>query len=91
MLAKVPLQRGDSSEAGAQFAEALRIGEELGMRPLVAHCLAGLGKLYLRKGERDQARTHLTKAAAMYREMEMHYWLRPVEAELGQMNLSALP
>ena len=77
--------RTDFSEAGAQFAEALRIAEELGMRPLIAHCLAGLGRLCLRKGEREQVRTHLTTAAAMYREMEMHYWLRPVEFELMQM------
>jgi tetratricopeptide (TPR) repeat protein len=85
VLAQVAMLRTDFSEAGAQFAEALRIAEELGMRPLIAHCLAGLGRLCLRKGEREQVRTHLTTAAAMYREMEMHYWLRPVEFELMQM------
>ena len=85
VLGEVALRRGDFSEARAQFAEALRIAEALGMRPLIAHCLAGLGRLCLRKGEREQVRTHLTTAAAMYREMEMHYWLRPVEFELMQM------
>ncbi len=85
VLAKVAMQRADFAEAGTQFAETLRIAEELGMRPLIAHCLAGLGRLCLAKGERDQARTHLTKAAAMYREMEMTYWLRPVDVELMQI------
>jgi len=43
---------------------------ELGMRPLVAHCHLGLGKLYRRKGKRDQAQEHLTTATTMYREMD---------------------
>ncbi len=52
------------------------------MRPLVAHCYLGLGKLYRRTGKREQAREHLTTATTMYREMEMTYWLEKVEAEL---------
>lgn len=84
-LGAVALRRGDFGEVQAQFTEALRVAEELGMRPLAAHCLAGLGRLSLRKGERDQARTHLTTSAAMYREMEMQYWLGPLEPEVMQM------
>jgi hypothetical protein len=53
------------------------------MRPLGAHCHLGLGKLYRRTGQREQARAHLTVAAAMYGDMEMAYWLEQVEAELG--------
>ncbi len=85
VLGAVALLRADFSEASAQFAEALRIAEGLGMRPLAAHCLAGLGRLCQFTGDGDQAKTHLTKAATMYREMEMHYWLGPLEAELGQL------
>ena len=41
------------------------------MRPLVAHCHLGLGKLYRRTGKREEADEHLTTATTMYREMDM--------------------
>jgi hypothetical protein len=62
--------------------EAMARAEELGMRPLVAHCHLGLGKLYNRTDKREQAREHLTTAMTMYREMGMTYWLEKAEAEL---------
>ena len=52
---------------------------ELGMRPLVAHCHLGLGKLYRRTGERERAREHLSTATTMYREMDMRFWLDQAE------------
>ena len=66
-----------------RFAEALQIGTELGMRPLVADCHLGLGKLYRRTGKREQAQEHLTTATTMYREMDMRFWLEQVEVEMG--------
>jgi len=53
------------------------------LRPLVAHCHLGLGKLYRRTGTREQAQEHLTTATTMYREMDMRFWLEKAEAELG--------
>ena len=64
------------------YREALALADELGMRPLVAHCHLGLGKLYARTGKREQAQEHLTTATAMYREMDMRFWLEQAEAEL---------
>jgi hypothetical protein len=58
----------------------MALADELGLRPLVAHCHLGLGKLYRRTGKREQAQEHLTSAAAMYREMGMAYWLEQVKA-----------
>jgi len=55
------------------------------MRPLVAHCHLGLGKLFRRTGTRDQAREHLTIATAMYREMDMRFWLEQAEAEMREL------
>ena len=52
------------------------------MRPLVAHCHLGLGKLYRRAGEGREAQEHLTAATTMYREMDMRFWLEQTEAEL---------
>jgi hypothetical protein len=53
------------------------------MRPLVAHCHLGLGKLCRRTDKREEAREHLTTATTMYREMAMRFWLEHAEAELG--------
>ena len=49
------------------------------MRPLVAHCHLGLGKLYRRTGDRAKAQEHLTTATTMYREMDMGFWLAQAE------------
>ena len=61
---------------------AMALASELGMRPLVAHCHLGVGKLYRRTGKRDQAQEHLTTATTMYREMDMRFWLEKAEPEL---------
>jgi class 3 adenylate cyclase/tetratricopeptide (TPR) repeat protein len=74
-----------SSEAVAHYHQALAIAAELGMRPLVAQCHLGLGKLYRRTGKRDQAHEHLTTATTMYREMDMRFWLEQAEAEMREL------
>jgi hypothetical protein len=53
------------------------------MRPLVAHCHLGLGQLYRRTGDPAKAKEHLTTATAMYREMDMQFWLDKAEAALN--------
>ena len=55
------------------------------MRPLVAHCHLGLGKLYGRTGKRHEGQEHLTTATTMYREMGMTYWLEKAQAEMRGM------
>ena len=46
--AKIPLI---SDKAEDHYRQALALAEELGMRPLIAHCHVGLGKLYRRTGD----------------------------------------
>ena len=67
-------------EAEQHFRQALAMAEELGMRPLVAHCHLGLGRLHRSASKRELARQHLITAARMYREMEMPFWLEQAEA-----------
>jgi len=50
------------------------------MRPLVAHCHLGLGKLYRCTGKGQESHEHLTSAATMYREMGMGFWLEQAQA-----------
>ena len=72
----------DRAVAGNHYRQALALAAELEMRPLVAHCHLGLGKLYRRTAKREQAREHLATATTMYREMGMTYWLEKAAAEM---------
>jgi tetratricopeptide (TPR) repeat protein len=75
----------DAERAEAAYVEAMARAEELGMRPLLAHCHLGLGKLSQRTGKREQAREHLITAIRMYREMEMPFWLRKAKADAEEL------
>ena len=63
----------------------MALAEELGLRPLVAHCHLGLGKLNRRTGKREQARDHLTTATTMYGEIGMPLWLGQADAEMQEL------
>jgi tetratricopeptide (TPR) repeat protein len=75
----------DVTQAEAHYQEALALAEELGMRPLVAHCHLGLGMLYAKIGRPEQARPDLSTAIALYRAMDMAFWLLQAEAALAQV------
>jgi hypothetical protein len=62
----------------------MMLAEDLGMRPLVAHCHLGLGTLYAKIGGREGAHQNLDVATAMYREMDMRFWLEKAEAEVRE-------
>jgi tetratricopeptide (TPR) repeat protein len=79
--------RFDAESAKAHYCEALALAEPRGMRPLIAHCHLGLGKLYRRTGQCEQAHEDLTIATTLYREMDMQFWLE--QAEDGIRHLSA--
>jgi class 3 adenylate cyclase/tetratricopeptide (TPR) repeat protein len=71
-------------QAGDYYRQALALAEELGMRPLVAHCHLGLGKLYATSGRRTEAHAELSAAVELYRVMEMTFWLPQAEAAMAQ-------
>ena len=75
----------EAPRAETDLRGALATAEALGMRPLVAHCYFGLGKLYRHMAQREQGQKHLTTATTMYREMGMTYWLEKAEAEKGEV------
>jgi predicted ATPase/class 3 adenylate cyclase len=78
-------QPPQSEQAGEYYHQALALAEELGMRPLVAHCHLGLGKLYVTIGHRAEARAALFAAVELYRAMEMTLWLPQAEAALAEV------
>jgi DNA-binding winged helix-turn-helix (wHTH) protein/tetratricopeptide (TPR) repeat protein len=75
----------DVAEAAAHYRQALALAEELGMRPLQAHCHLGLGVLYQRVGKREPARAALSTAIEFLRAMEMTFWLPQAEAALAKV------
>jgi tetratricopeptide (TPR) repeat protein len=74
-----------SEEALLDWARLIELAKELSMRPEVAHCSFGLGKLHGRLGDRGAAGEWLTTAVTMYREMAMGFWLEKAEAALEQV------
>ena len=76
----------DADVASRYLREAMMLGDELRMRPLLAHCHLGLGRLYGHTGKREQAWEHLTAATTMYREMGMTYWLGKAETQLTTLS-----
>jgi class 3 adenylate cyclase/tetratricopeptide (TPR) repeat protein len=75
----------DLESAAMHYSQALARSDELGMRPLIAHCHLGLGNLYRRTGTRQEAQEHLTTATTMYREMDMRFLLEQAEAEMKEL------
>jgi tetratricopeptide (TPR) repeat protein len=71
--------------ATQHYRQALALAEALGMRPLQAHCHRGLGTLYATIGQGEQARIELSTAIAMYRAMDMTFWLPETQAVLAQV------
>ncbi len=82
LLAEISAHRDppdvDSAEAG--YRQAIALAEQLEMRPLVAHCHLGLGRLGRRAG-RGQATEHLATAIASFRDLNMRFWLEKAEEE----------
>jgi tetratricopeptide (TPR) repeat protein len=75
----------DVAQAEAHYQQALALAEALGMRPLLAHCHCGLGTLYAKTGQAEQARPALAAAIALYHDMDMTFWLPQAEAALAQV------
>jgi len=79
------LLHGDVSamvKAEDHYDRAIKLANELRMRPLLAHCYVGLGKLYRHTRDYEKAKTQLANGVAMMREMEMGLWLENAEVEL---------
>jgi tetratricopeptide (TPR) repeat protein len=71
-------------QAEDHYRQAITLADERGMRPLIAHCHLGLGTLYAKIGRPELARSELSTAIALYRAMDMTFWLPQAEAALAQ-------
>ncbi|HVO45905.1 MAG TPA: hypothetical protein VMT29_06175, partial [Steroidobacteraceae bacterium] len=81
----IEVDQGGAKQAGDAYRQALALATELGMRPLVAHCHLGLGKLHDRTGQREKVKEHLATARMLYREMDMRFWLEQAEVKIKEL------
>ena len=90
LLGDIAVHQGssDAVQAEAAYRQALALAEELGLRPLQAHCHRGLGTLYARTAQREQAHAALSTARELYGATDMRCWLPQAEAMLVQVQVS---
>jgi tetratricopeptide (TPR) repeat protein len=93
LLGEIAAQRRppELEQAEATYRQALTLAEELGMRPLQAHCHCGLGILYAATNQPEQARAKLSTAIALYQAMDMTFWLPETEAALTHLATGPAP
>lgn len=73
--------RFDGERGLACYREALARAEPRNMRPLIAHCHLGIGRVHRGLGQHRSAGEHGDRAAAMYRDMGLAFWIAQAEAE----------
>jgi hypothetical protein len=72
--------------AVAPYQQALMLADDLGMRPLQAHCHRSLGTLYIKTSQNEQPRTAPSTAMELHHTMEMTFWLPETEAARAQVD-----
>jgi len=79
----------DRDRAAALYAEARTRAEALGMRPLLARCHLGFGKLLARRGDAGQAAASLAAAVELMRALALGLWRAQAEEALAALSDSA--
>jgi tetratricopeptide (TPR) repeat protein len=87
LLGEIALRREpvDADPAERAYRQSIAIADRLEMRPLVAHCRWGLGRLYRKAGRPDAAREELEAGLALFRSMGMAYWVSLAETEFDAL------
>jgi tetratricopeptide (TPR) repeat protein len=77
----------DIDKAEHHYLAAIALAEELEMRPLLARCHLGIGRLYLRTDDRDRAEDHLLTATRLFVAMDTPFWLRQTASSLRELGM----
>jgi len=77
----------DIDKAEHYYLSAIALAGELEMRPLLARGHLGIGRLYLRAGDRDRAEDHLLTATRLFSAMDMPFWLRQAASSLCEQGM----
>jgi class 3 adenylate cyclase/tetratricopeptide (TPR) repeat protein len=65
----------ETQPAESLYQKAAALARELGMRPLLAHCHVGLGRVYGDAGHRDASAKSFQTATVLFREMDATSWI----------------
>jgi class 3 adenylate cyclase/tetratricopeptide (TPR) repeat protein len=74
-----------SMQAAASYTEGLMLAQDLGMRPLQAHCHLGLGQIHAQAENGSVARSELHAASELYRAMSMSFWVAKADLALSDV------
>ncbi|MGH7276034.1 MAG: AAA family ATPase, partial [Candidatus Rokuibacteriota bacterium] len=87
LLGEIARRSGAAEAARARehYADALERADEIGMRPLAAHCRLGLGQLDVQAGDRTGGTERLVGAKAIFNEMAMPLGVAQADAELARL------
>ena len=80
------LQGAERNEIHDNYLASLKLADELGMRPLAAHCHLGMGQLHQQMGRLSEARAEFSQATELYRQMDMQFYLKQSEIELKALH-----
>jgi tetratricopeptide (TPR) repeat protein len=75
----------DIDKAEHHYLATIALAGELEMRPLLARSHLGIGRLYVRAGDRDRAEDHLLTATRLFIAMDMPLWLRLTASSLSEL------
>ena len=75
----------DIGESERYYLEAIALAAELEMRPLLARSHLGIGRLYVRAGDRERAEDYLLTAMRLFIAMDMPLWLRKTGSSLSEL------
>ena len=82
LLGDVSTREASFEAARQAYAQALTLGEELGLRPLTARAHFDLGRLLRGFGQLSDAEEHLSRAVVLFADMGMRPWLERAQPEL---------
>lgn len=68
-------------QAEGHYREALTLAADMAMRPLQAHCHAGLAQVHVAAGSLDRARPEACAAQELFRAMAMTSYLSAIESD----------
>jgi len=71
-------------QAEAHYRQAFSLAGGMAMRPLQAHCHAGLAQVHAAAGNLDKARKELSAASDLFRAMAMSGFLAKAEIETAR-------
>jgi len=84
LIGSAHVRKGNAAEAEVYFTDAMKLGEHLGMRPLVAQCYLSRSRVRFDRGDRTSARHDSSAAASLFLELGMTSWWQRIDCKAGR-------